>query len=545
MALPIKQQAEIKRKAEANIPLANPTPQSQQAYQQAQDYFTSQVQQKAQAGQALDNPNAWKNSLYQQFAGSGSAPAPNGLMSIQDYMNKAQANSQTQMQALQQFLQNSANAQITGQQAQLGMAKDQALAQLEANLQKAINQGQLSIKEAEAQFASAKKQIDEQAYRDSEITNLTAHDRGIQNSAQMLGLMQGDQYRQQSLISDAMTTRDQQINAINNQLEQMKYETGVNKSLAQSQYDYGLAGASADILAKMYAQMGEMGYGEMQRLADREYGLQQMQFQQGFDLQKLSQQQLYQMQQMAQQQNYNTVNMEREQKYALDKMSVQQKYQLEQMAQAFGYDLQKMSVDQQYRLAQMAQSFGYDFALQSNSQQFQAQQQERGFAHDLTMLQEKFNLDTKSYEQELQRQLRYYTNMDTSNMTENDLRQFQQADAETQAIKQNAINLSNAIKNQQLASLIEAYPKMPGASATKKDWDAYLKQVDTLNGQIEKITGSKEFTYQIDKSVASGAITKEQGNSLANSLKTLATSIPTIGNIMRGAWNSAKAYASP
>lgn len=526
MAIPKLNVPEIKRKAESNTPLSNPSPESQAVYNQHQDYVRNEIAKKALSGQALSSPNQFKTDLYAQQA-SQSAP-------INAIMDLARKNSGSNMTAMQDFLNKAMQAQMGSATAQLGLARDNALAQLEANLQKAVNQGQLSIREAERQFAQAEAGINEQAYRDAELTNLTSHDRGIQNSAQMVGLMQGDQYRRQSLMSDAVTARDQQISSINNQLDQMRYETGVNKQMANSQYDYGMAQAQGDLLGKMYASMGEMQMAEFQRLSADEQQLRMAQ---------LAQQ--YQMQQMGQQQNFTQQNMEREQKYALEKLSVGQRYQLEQMAKAFGYDLQKMSVDQQYRMAQMAQSFGYDMALQDSSQQFQAGQQERSFAHDIRMLSEKMSMDQASYRTELERQLKYYTDKDVSQMTENDLREFQQADAELQAVRQNSINLANSINNQKLASILESYPKMPGQSASKKEWDAYEKQINSLNKQVEAITGSSAFSYQVDKAVASGAITKEQGNSLANSLRTLATSLPSVGNIMRNAWNSAKAYASP
>lgn len=525
MAISDYQMGEIRRKAESNIPLDAPTPEKTAVYNQMQDFYKSEIAKKAQAGEALSRPNDWKNSLYAQSGGN---------MSVEQYMQQAQSNSANSLSSMEQWLKNASQAQMSSQQAQLGLARDQALAQLEANLQKAIAQGQMSVREAEQQFTSAKQTIDEQAYRDAEMTNLTAHDRGIQNSAQMIGLMQGDQARANSLTSQAMTTRDQQINSINSQLDQLKYDTGVNKSLANSQYAYGLAGAEADIMAKMYGQMGEMSFAEMQRLAGNEFSMQQAQLAQK-----------YAMQQMAQQQNYNQMNMQKEHEFSLEKLDVQQRYTLEQMAKSFGYDLAKLDKQQQLQLAQMAQSFGYDMALQSSSQNFQAGMQERQFGYDLQMLREKQSLDSASYEEELQRQLRYYTTLDTSNMTENDLRQFQQADAELQSQRQNALNLTNAIQNQKLASLIEAYPKMPGASATAKEWTAYEKQVESLNAQIEKITGSKEFTYQVDKGVANGSITKEEGNQLANSLRTLVKSMPTMSNLMKNAYSAAKNFVSP
>lgn len=524
MAMSEQINAEILRKASNNIPLTNPSQEATALYNKYQAGYNAPAPQQAMPQQAV--PQA------QQL----NSP-------VQQYSQQAQQASNTKMQSLEAYLQSSAQAQLGSQTAQLGFAKDQALAQLEQSLMNAINQGQLSIKEAQKQYDSASKQINNQAYVDSELTSLTAHDRGIQNSAQMIGLIQGDQARKQSLLSTAMTTRDEQINAINNQLEQMKYDTDVNKSLANSQYNYGLASAQGDIYSKMYDNMFNLQSSEYQRLANNEFALAQGEINQGYDMTKMSAQQRYQLEQMAQQQKYTQSNMGLEQQYTqenmglqnafdLNKLSVQQKYQLEQMAQNFGYDVNKLSIQQQYQLAQMAQSFGYDMSLQKSSQGFQMDMAYLGQNFDLEKIEAQAKANGTDYATELQRQLDYYTD----GTPENNLRLYQEANAQMQAQKQNILNISSSIGNAHLAKLLESYPTQPGTDASAKEWATWKSQTESINAQVEKIVGSKEFSYDTDVAVGKGKTSKEEGASFKTAIQTFlkTTNIPYM------IWNAVK-----
>lgn len=532
----------IREKAERNEPLQSATPAKQQAYDAYQQQYIAKIQSAAQAGQALQAPNDWKNSIYQQAASPQQAqnagfqqmiqqqqllPSQQQGMSIQDIIAQSQTNSDAKLQSMQGLLQNSANSQIDSQTALLSQARDKELADLQLAMQEAINQGQLSVKEAEKQYESAKAGVLNQAYTDSELTNLRAHDRGIQNSAQMIGLQQGDNYRRDSLLNQNLTTRDEQINAINNQLEQMKYQNAVGQSQANASYGYGLAAATGQINADMYDKLSGMTWEDYQRIAGQEFGLQQGQINQQYSLEQMLQQQQYAkdnmsqaqqytQQNMATEQNYTQTNMDKQQGFDMTKLSTQQKYTLEQMAKSFGYDLSKMSTQQQYTLSQMAQSFGYDMNLQSSQQQFQGGQnsldrnlqvelQSMRQNHDLTMFDSQQQAEFGKYEQELSRKLAQYT----PGTDEHELL-VKEYDWAIGAMKQeSAAKIASEMGATKLAGLLEQYPKVPDMYDAKAV-DAYNKQVEALNKQVKAITEGKGFEYTADLLTASKDHTAEE-----------------------------------
>ena len=385
--IPAYQMQSIMEKASRGEAMQTPTPQKQAVYDEYQNYYKNEITNKAQAGQALISPNAWKNDIYNQALQSQAQQVspqqqasdqmlqqmiqplqaqqqnPQSYMDIESFLRQSQTDSDAKMQSIQQFLQQSSQAQLQSQQAQLGMARDQQLAEIDKAFQQAVANGEMSVREAEKQYNVAKEQINQQAYIDSEVTSLHGQNRGIQNSAQMIGLMQGDQARQGSLLNQNVTTRDEQVNAINNQLKQMEYDAGINKSIANSQYNYGLAGAEGEIQANLMNNMANLTYEEFARLQAQQTGFNQLGLQQQFNRENMTTeqmyalqqaglgqqfgrenaglQQMYQLQQMAQNQNYTNQNMQTQQGFDMDKLTYQKKATLEQMATAQGYDLQK------------------------------------------------------------------------------------------------------------------------------------------------------------------------------------------------------------
>lgn len=528
----------IRAKAEAGTAMQSPNAQKQAVYDAIQSHYKTLVTQKAQSGAALTRPNEWKNEIYNQAIQSQQTPTtlPGGLMSVEQYLQQAQTDSTARLQSLQQWYEQSAQNQLTSQQGQLALSRDQQLAELDMALKQAISQGQMSIREAEQQFEKAKGQIYAQAYTDSELTNLTAHDRGIQNSSMMIGLMQGDTSRRNTLLNDNLTTRDNQINAINNQLAQMEYSTNVNKALANSQYNYGLASAQGDIYAKMYEALGNMNFQEGQRLSDNQFALQQMGLSQQFDLDKLTYQQKLTLQQMAQQQNYQQLNMNKEQEFRLEQMSVDQRYKLEQMAKQFGYDLDRMSVEQQYALAQMAQSFGYDLQLQNNSQSWQSSENalnrnlDRELLaiknqHDFNLLDKESQVQMDQYYTELSRKLAQYTpGTDEYKLLQSEADwAFKMASMESQA------TFAAEIGATELANLLEQYPKSLPNTSDKKAVEEYNSKIEYINKQLQKLLGSQEAQkYMRDLAKSKGKSESQSTNFIKTMTEVMGTSIQNI-----------------
>lgn len=492
----------IRSGAENNRQMQTPTAEKQQIYDMFQNYYKDMVIQGAQQGNPLVRPNEWKQSIWNQHADSS-------LLTPDAYLERATSDSNSKMASFEEWLKKSADSQLSSQEATLKQTLDQQLAQLDLALQEAINQGQLSIKEAEAQYQKAQQQIYQQAYRDSELTNLVSHDRGIQDSAQMVGLMQGDQARRNSLLNENLTTRDQQINAINNQLAQMEYQTGVNKALANSQYGTGLAQAQGDIFSQMYQNMANMSFEEWQRVQD-----------QGFQLSLNERNQNFQEEQVKQQQQFD-----------LEKLSVQQKYAMEQMAKQFGYDMNKLSVQQQYALSQMAEQFGYDMQKQASQQAFDKSILQMQQSHDYAMLDKETQAQMDTYALELSRELASYQ----EGTPEYKLREFQLNYSLKAAQAESTANLMAELGNTRVAQLLESVPTMPSAGASQKDIDAYNKQVTSINSQLKSILGSDSAqSFLIDTMKAKG-VSQEKQTGIMSFLKSgLSIISAPFANVLKG-----------
>lgn len=369
MAITEYQMGEIWRKASQGEQLSAPNEAKNAEYQKAVDFYTKEVQRKAQNGESLQNPNQWKNQVYYDAQKSQQEAQYYSPLNIQQRSMEGQ---NAQMDAMARMLQQSANSSFQSQQALMQQALHQQITELQKAYENAVTEGNLSIREAEQQFNAQKQEIEKHAYVDAQATALAGEDRGIANSQQMLGLMQGDQARKNSMLNQNVSERDLRINNIKDRIKNLGTQKNLDMASANAQYGYGLAGARAQTDAQLQQQLAEM---QMQNY-------------------QINRQQQGQLELAGLNQLYNQQNMAREQAYNVENMNTQQRMQLEQMAKAFGYDLNKMSVQQQYQLAQMAQSFGYDSAMQ-----------QAGFAHDSSMRKANFQNDLfMMYEQSRMRQ---------------------------------------------------------------------------------------------------------------------------------------------
>lgn len=241
---------------------------------------------------------------------------------------------------IQNNLINASQGYVQTQQAILEQRKQQQIRELESAYSQAVNDGQMSIKEAENAYKQQVDEINRQAYQDAQVTNLTAQNRGIQNSMQLLGLQAGDNQRNNVFRQNALTERDTRVLDLQNRLKQL----ALDKNLA-------ISGANTDYNTGLLQAQGEAN----QQLNDQLFQFNNQNY-------VMSKEQQYALEQMAQQQEYTQDNMALEQEYTVANMSTQQRYALEQMAKQHGYDLNKMSVQQQNEFARMAQQQAYSSA---------------------------------------------------------------------------------------------------------------------------------------------------------------------------------------
>lgn len=526
----------IREKAESNTPLSDPTPEKQLAYEQYQRQYIDLITEKANSGQHLSRPNAWKDEIYQSIVSKNQQPQQSQQQ--QQYtpdaiMERQQGGNADRLASLQQMLQQGANSTYESQKSLLDSALNQQLTDLQNALEQAVADGEMSIRDAHAAFEENKATIQADAYRDSELTQLHAQDRGIQNSQQMVGLMQGDQSRERTMINKNMTERDRRVADVKDRLNMIKNQSKNTMASAQAQHGFGLAGAKGQADAQMYQNMFNMNLEDYKMDRDQRFQLDKS----GMELS--NQMQLQQQQQ----------------KYALEQLTQQQKYTLEQMSRQLGMDLQKMSVDQVYKLAQMAEQQGHNMQLQSSQQNWQGnqnsldrghqwnmqgsqqnfqggqnaldrdhqwnmqgsqqsfqdyqgsldrdhdlQKQFNSFAHDNNMLTAKQQAEAKAMESAMKTELDSYTN---KNSDAYKLRQAQLESSRQALLVEANAKLMADVGGKLITDKIGNPPKHPGNKASKSAIDKYNNEVSNWNSDVTKFFSSEtnvnDFIRKIDK----------------------------------------------
>lgn len=473
--------AEIKRKAEAGIALDAPTAGKQEAYDRYQQRITQLTKENALRGDTLHEPNDFKNKIWQDARMNATEKDPvyfeNSLI-----MDRNQAKDKEQLSALERMMQQWGESSMKSQQAILDQTRDAQLAEIKKALEDAVTEGQISTREAEAQFEANKKQIDQQAYQDAERTNAMSQDRGIQNSAQSIGLMQGDNARRNSMVNENMTTRDKRVADIKDRLNAIKNKSDIDSITANATHGYGSAAAQGNIDSQMMQQMFQLYQQNMQQDKNNQFQLdlggkqnqwqnQQMDKQQkytleqfatqfGYDLKKMDKQQQQQLEQMAKQFGYNIQTMDKQQALTLEQFAVQH-----------GYDLQKMDAQQRNQLEQMATNQGYTITnmgiaheqgkeILGLNQSFQASQAQLDRNQQYGILAEQAKNSQAQYDHEMQSVISNELAKYEKGTDQYKIREGQLNDA------YNAQQVTNAQKIAAEAFAKQEVPKPPGAKPT-------------------------------------------------------------------------------
>lgn len=141
--------------------------------------------------------------------------------------------------------------------------RDAQLAELQASLNKAIQDGQMSVLEAREAFEKQSQAINAQAYQDAEQTQVQMQSMGVQNSQQGIGMMASDQSRKQSLVNENIKNRDNRILQINERIKGLTSDADIQRNRINADYDtavlnaqgqsaYNTSNAMADLQSKNY-----------------------------------------------------------------------------------------------------------------------------------------------------------------------------------------------------------------------------------------------------------------------------------------------------
>lgn len=230
-----------------------------------------------------------------------------------------------QFQAMQRFLEEQKVSFFEQQKAMLEANRQQQVMELEKAYNDAVYQGQMSQQEAGAAFNQQKEAINQQAYVESQRTNLTAQSRGIQNSQQLMGLQQGDVARTNELNNSNASERDTRIADIKSRLANIAMQKNLDIAGANNAYNTGLMKASAD--ANLAYSQNMFGLMQDDYAANRDHG---------FDMETI----------------------EQESAMRVREMTVQH-----------GFDKEKIALDFKNDIMLLGEKFKYDSALQRQEAQ--------------------------------------------------------------------------------------------------------------------------------------------------------------------------------
>lgn len=190
---------------------------------------------------------------------------------------------QAQQTALENMLKKQGQASLKQQDASLKQARDGEINDLNKGYNEAINAQKTEQRNTQTAFEDQKKAVQNQAYLDRHQTNVVAEDRGIQNSQQMIGLMQGDQMRTKSLLNENLTKRDRRLSEIRDRMNTIKLNKQLDIKNANRQYSLGRSGAQAGIDANVMEAIANLRADDLNSQRQLQNALKQMETQHGYD----------------------------------------------------------------------------------------------------------------------------------------------------------------------------------------------------------------------------------------------------------------------
>lgn len=308
--------------------------------------YVNQAIQRTQNVMANRQKDGMDTSVQQNYL--------NTLMSAQQRFQQQAPQYNVQQNPFESFLKQQSDSYYTNQQAQLDMMRQSTINDLEKAYHDAISSGQISIRDAEKQFSQQAEQINQEAYLDSQRTNLNAESRGIQNSQQMLGMQASDDARKNSLINSNVNERDSRINDIQDRINAISQQKSLDIANANAQYQAGLLGArsQADM---MYAQ-NMYDFGSQNYFVNKDQTFQR-------DMQ--NQQFAFQNADREDQQSFQKGMFDKETTRMFDMAKTQHGYDLDKIAVQLQNEMKLMAQQNRYSSAQQAQSHANSMALAS------------------------------------------------------------------------------------------------------------------------------------------------------------------------------------
>jgi hypothetical protein len=465
------------------------------------------------------------DALYKQLYGSGlklerigGADRYEVVDNLKKFMTPKAPTPQQQidnkMGAIEKLLKGGSDSYYKNQEGALQSQRDAQMNELKKAYENAVSEGKISIDEAKSQFDKAvgelnkqydsskgtvmeqyedtNETINEQAYNDSKRTEAVAQDRGIQNSAQMLGMEASDNARtndyltqnaesknsaitgltqqRDGQLSEYTSERDSRINSIKDRINAITKQKDLDLANVNNQYNAGLTQArgQADM---MYNQaLADLKAGDLNAFRQQQYALAQIDRQQAFDLEK-----------MAKQYDYGKMMQDDQQSFQQGMQKMEQNFQMNSMLKQHQFDMSKLNATFTQDLQKMAKQFGFESQLSDK----QFQQEWKIMQQDA---QNAIAQEQKSYELARSRELsRYQKGTPEYEIREQQLKDARDAkimDIHTQTMydAQAQMHLSNMQK-----------PTAPDISMWDKLWGKDDDKQSSYNSQLEAYKRAMEF----------------------------------------------------
>jgi hypothetical protein len=209
------------------------------------------------------------NAIVNPSSGGGGGYSAEAQAQAQAQAQQAQAEAQraSMLKSMEDYLKNSSDSMFKQQEAGFMKTRDEQINGIKSAFDEAVKTGQMSIDEANQAYDGAVKQLDANLYRDSQLTNLTSFDRGLQNSQQMIALQQGDVNRKNVAQTEYATERTRRVSALNDRIASITKQKDIDVNQANTDFNYNVTGARAQADMQLNDGMFQLKQAEYDRMA--------------------------------------------------------------------------------------------------------------------------------------------------------------------------------------------------------------------------------------------------------------------------------------
>lgn len=587
---------EIRRKANAGVDMTNPTAEKQAIYDKQRSAIENEIKRKAALGLDMTDPTAEKDTLYrealknpdviQEFQDKNVAEVnrkadngidltnPENVSNQQMYDEKVTANANPQMSddEVRKTLEGMFGGQGENSQydspldeiiAQMGGAYDkklesdlsaldaqrqQQLSEIKKAYNDAVAAGEMSVREAEEQYAQQEKAIDQEAYQAKEARNLSASQRGITNSQQLSGMESTDRVNKMRMNNSNRSDRDGRIADIGSRIDAITKNKALDVANTNVQFDSAERQATSNNEFNRINNESQMRYKDFQteqqfnqqeKMANMQHGfnLETMDVQQRNALERIGITDQNALDRMILGQEFNQENIATQQENRLETMATQNGYNIAAEDRGFARQLEVMAKNYQMDLGKMAQANNYDLKAMERKMMHDAAMQKANISGQSSLISQRakaaMQQEEESYKRARDRELAgFQKGTPEYEIKENQLRE--EAQQRMNGIAEE-IAFTNAMENPYIENAmfgdVDGLPKT--STPTKKQVGEYNKVRDAIARYNDVIGNASGTTIDVPNKYE-GEISQ---NALTSFFNDLFTGTPLEKELFKNIFN--------